>query len=107
MAAPNPKVTVAKKERLELVAMAFGWVEIGIAAFTAYVCAKGVVAIATPDANDMTLEWAPLVIAITLPVSLSLAWSGWHLIKRQDWLHHAVPFFVIITVLCFLFALDY
>ena len=92
---------------MALVTRIFGWVEIGIAAFAAYICAKGVVGIGTPDAHDKTLEWAPLVIAITLPISLSVAWSGWHLIKRQDWHHHAVPFFVILTVLCFLFAMDY
>ncbi len=99
--------TVTKKKKMAIVTRIFGWAEIGIAAFAAYICAKGVVGIATSDAHDMTLEWASLVIAITLPISLSLAWSGWHLIKRQDWLHHAVPFFVILTVLCFLFALDY
>jgi uncharacterized membrane protein YozB (DUF420 family) len=92
---------------MTLVTRIFGWAEIALAAFAAYICSKGVWGIATSDASDMTLEWAPLVIAITLPISLSLAWSGWHLIKRQDWLHHAVPFLVILTVLCFLFALDY
>lgn len=84
-----------------------GWAEIALATFSAFICAKGVLDIATSDATDLTLEWAPLVIAITLPISLSLGWSGWHLIKRQDWLHQAVPFFVIITVACFLFAMDY
>lgn len=78
-----------------------------MAAFAAFICMKGVLGVAKSDVNDMTLEWAPLVIAITLPISLSLAWSGWHLIRRQDWLQHAVPFFVILTVLSFLFALDY
>ncbi len=92
---------------MALVTKIFGWVEIGLAAFAAYICAKGVTGIATSDTNDMTLEWVPLVIATALPISLSLGWSGWHLIKRQDWLHHAVPFFVIFTELCFLFAMDY
>ena len=84
-----------------------GWAEIALAVFAAFICARGVYGIATSDANDMTLEWAPLVIAITLPISLSLARSGWHLIKRQDWLHHAMPFLVILTVLSFLFVMDY
>ena len=92
---------------MTLVTRTFGWVEIALAAFAAYICAKGVLGITTSDANDMTLEWAPLVIATALPISLSLAWSGWHLLKRQDWLHHAVPFFVIVTELSFLFAMDY
>ncbi len=84
-----------------------GWLEIMLAALAAFICAKGVLGIAHSDANDLTSEWAPLVIAITLPVSLALGWSGWHLIKRQDWLQHVVPFFVILTVLGFLFAMDY
>jgi len=92
---------------MALVKRIFGWAEIALAAFSAFICVKAVLGIATSDANDMTFEWAPLVIAITLPISLSLGWSGWHLIKRQDWLHHAVPFFVILTVLSFLFAMDY
>ena len=92
---------------MALVTRIFGWAEIALAAFAAFICAKGVLGITTSDKNDMALEWAPLVIAITLPISLSLGWSGWHLIKRQDWHHHAVPFFVILTVLSFLFAMDY
>jgi flagellar biosynthesis protein FliQ len=92
---------------MTLITRVFGWAEIALAAFSAFICAKGVFGLATSDANDMTLEWAPLVIAITLPISLSLVWSGWHLIKRQDWLHQAVPFFVILTVAVFLFAMDY
>jgi len=85
----------------------FGWAEIALAAYAAYICAKGAVGIVASDASDMTLEWVPLVVAISLPISLSLAWSGWHLIKRQDWLQQSVPFFVILTVAILLFAMDY
>ena len=92
---------------MALITRVFGWAEIAIAVYAAFLCGRGITGLVTSDASDMTLEWAPLVIAITLPISLSLGWSGWHLIKRQDWLHQAVPFFVILTVTCFLFAMDY
>jgi flagellar biosynthesis protein FliQ len=92
---------------MAIITKAFGWIELAIALLAAYICGKGIFALATSDPNDMTLEWAPLVVALALPISLSLAWGGWHLVKRQDWLHQAAPFFVIFAVASFLFAIEY
>ena len=103
----RPKATGPDKDQMATTTRIIGWIELGIAMFAAYVASKGIFDLATSDPDDMTLEWTPLVVILALPVSLSLAWGGWHLVKRQDWLHQATPVLVVITAACFIFALEY
>lgn len=85
----------------------FGWLEIALAGLAAFICTAALFDLATADPEDMSVEWSPLLVALTLPLSLSLAWGGWHLIRRQDWLHQAVPFFVFLSAATFVFVIDY
>ena len=87
----------------------FGWIELAIALLAAFVCGREILRLITSDPAgpfDLAYGLAPLVVAITLPVSLSLAWGGWHLVKRQDWLHQATPLLVIIAVTGFISAIE-
>ena len=91
------------------VAKVFGWLELAIALFAAYACGTGVYELAIDGPSgpfDLGYDLAPVLIAITLPISISLAWGGWHLVKRQDWLHQAAPLLVIIAVTGFMFVIE-
>ena len=86
-----------------------GWIELAIAGLAAFVCGKEILrlTISGPAGPfDLAYGLAPSVIAITLPISLSFAWGGWHLVKRQDWLHQAAPVLVIVAATSFVSVLE-
>lgn len=84
------------------VAKVFGWMELVVSLLAALLCAEAIYDLVTIDA-----DLAPGVIGITLPVSLSLAWGGWHLIKHQDWMHQAAPLFVVFAIASVFFGIEY
>lgn len=91
------------------IAKVFGWFELAVSVFAALVCGKEVfrLTLSGPAGPfDLAYGLAPIVIAITLPISLSLAWGGWHLVKRQDWLHQAAPLLVIVAASGFIAAYE-